>query len=655
MVLFSVFGTSAIPFATADYDESLASFVDPAKDPQYYVDRYNNEPSYQKWFDANYPEYNSIYHAVGLEEPTNDAESTLDFEISIDEDQHRLLGIIDGIQTYQNTKYGFIIDFPSSLLTATNYSPSQKHFMYDGLNVESVAEFSTYPPISRIGITYHQNHANTITSDDEYLEELKQRLIDFNNSMINSLDIAPIEEQFVLSQVTEIEGYKAYQVKYTSLTLFDTNDNLEANRMLFITDIVQGDDILSIIVSNTELLPEILSSELTLISVPLEHESIIKSVDSFRFTDDNPSVKYINSDVGLEMSLPDTWTIRDYSFLSTANEFLKDTGYEDTLHESYEHLISSVKIFPNNPNHLPSNDLLNVDIGKKLDMFVDQSSSDFLAAYQESFYDSIEEFGSFECNLLAPERNKINSMSSYKGMVNCKDLETEEISQFVSHLFLTEEHFVLLTYIDNVEEEKSEYQINRDSIIQSMQIKDIMNFIDYENSNDSANDQQSYDPEPMSVCGAGTVLSDGICVIADISEDTPTQNNEDAGIGGCLIATAAYGTELAPQIQFLREVRDNTVLSTASGTAFMTGFNTIYYSFAPTVADWERENPMFQEAVRAFITPMISTLSIMSLADGGSEAEVLGLGISVIALNLGIYIIAPTIVVFKIYRYIKSR
>ena len=161
------------------------------------------------------------------------------------------------------------------------------------------------------------------------------------------------------------------------------------------------------------------------------------------------------------------------------------------------------------------------------------------------------------------------------------------------------------------------------------------------------------EPEPVDkdpVCGTGTILKDGQCVV-----DTTKTTEKPGENGSCLIATAAYGTELAPQVQFLREVRDNTVLSTASGTAFMTGFNTIYYSFAPTVADWERENPMFQEAVRAFITPMISTLSIMSLADGGSETEVLGLGISVIALNLGMYIAAPAIVGFKVHKHIKSR
>jgi len=79
------------------------------------------------------------------------------------------------------------------------------------------------------------------------------------------------------------------------------------------------------------------------------------------------------------------------------------------------------------------------------------------------------------------------------------------------------------------------------------------------------------------------------------------------------------------------------------------------FQFSPTIADMERENPMFQEAVRAFITPMISSLSIMTLAEDGNDVDVLGLGISVIALNLGIYIAAPALVGFKIHRHFRSR
>jgi hypothetical protein len=96
-------------------------------------------------------------------------------------------------------------------------------------------------------------------------------------------------------------------------------------------------------------------------------------------------------------------------------------------------------------------------------------------------------------------------------------------------------------------------------------------------------------------------------------------------------------------------------MSTASGAAFMTGFNQLYYSFSPTIADLERENPVFQEAVRAFITPMISTLSIMTLAEDGNDSQVLGLGISVIALNLGMYIAAPAALGFTIHRKLQTK
>ena len=159
------------------------------------------------------------------------------------------------------------------------------------------------------------------------------------------------------------------------------------------------------------------------------------------------------------------------------------------------------------------------------------------------------------------------------------------------------------------------------------------------------------DIPPTITCGQGTQLVNGTCVlIPDEPVETPADERSS-----CLIATAAYGSELAPQVQFLREIRDNTVLNTSSGVAFMAGFNQLYYSFSPTIADMERESPLFKEAVRAFITPMISTLSIMTLADSNSELNVLGLGISVIMLNLGLYIVAPALVGFKAYGHFKSR
>ena len=129
------------------------------------------------------------------------------------------------------------------------------------------------------------------------------------------------------------------------------------------------------------------------------------------------------------------------------------------------------------------------------------------------------------------------------------------------------------------------------------------------------------------------------------------QESEEKG-GGCLIATAAYGSEMAPQIQLLREIRDTQLMNTESGSTFMTGFNQLYYTFSPTIADMERESPMFKEAVKLGLTPLLSSLTIMENAE--SESEVLGLGLSVIALNLGMYIGIPVFGILKLYQFKKN-
>jgi uncharacterized oligopeptide transporter (OPT) family protein len=82
----------------------------------------------------------------------------------------------------------------------------------------------------------------------------------------------------------------------------------------------------------------------------------------------------------------------------------------------------------------------------------------------------------------------------------------------------------------------------------------------------------------------------------------------------------------------------------------MSTFNDIYYSFSPVIADYERENPLFKEAVKLAITPMISSLSLMESAN--SESEVISLGLSVIMLNIGMYLGVPAVVVIGISKRI---
>ncbi|KAG2479239.1 MAG: hypothetical protein NPMRTH1_50013 [Nitrosopumilales archaeon] len=177
------------------------------------------------------------------------------------------------------------------------------------------------------------------------------------------------------------------------------------------------------------------------------------------------------------------------------------------------------------------------------------------------------------------------------------------------------------------------------------------------------------------ICGEGTIFQDGKCVLEeptlveepDIEGDdkqkleperetmTTEMQQKSSNGGGCLIATATFGSELAPQVQQLREIRDNFLLQTESGRTFMESFNQFYYSFSPSIADLERENPIFKEAVKLTITPLLSSLSLLNYVDMDSEIEVLGYGISLILLNVGMYFVAPAMIILAIYRKHKPR
>ena len=137
------------------------------------------------------------------------------------------------------------------------------------------------------------------------------------------------------------------------------------------------------------------------------------------------------------------------------------------------------------------------------------------------------------------------------------------------------------------------------------------------------------------------------------AKNIDTESPEAPNGGGCLIATAAFGSEMAPQVQLLREIRDNTVLQTESGALFMTSFNQFYYSFSPVIADYERENYTFKEAVKLALTPLLTSLTLLQYADIDSEAEMLGYGIGIIILNIGLYFVAPVVLIMKITKRVN--
>lgn len=97
-------------------------------------------------------------------------------------------------------------------------------------------------------------------------------------------------------------------------------------------------------------------------------------------------------------------------------------------------------------------------------------------------------------------------------------------------------------------------------------------------------------------------------IVQQGSNNATSQTPQQQQPSGCLIATAAFGSELTPQVQFLRNFRDHYILSTVSGSAFMNTFNSIYYSFSPQVADYERGQPWLQTTVKAGLYPLFGIL-----------------------------------------------
>ena len=140
----------------------------------------------------------------------------------------------------------------------------------------------------------------------------------------------------------------------------------------------------------------------------------------------------------------------------------------------------------------------------------------------------------------------------------------------------------------------------------------------------------------------------------NVGEDGSSYYENTSEGGGCLIATATFGSEMSPQVQQLRELRDNVVMQTTSGHAFMTGFNQVYYSFSPYVADFERENIVFKETVKVALTPMLTSFSILSHVPIDTEQEMLGYGIGVILLNIGMYFVAPAVLIAVLRKKLRK-
>jgi hypothetical protein len=96
---------------------------------------------------------------------------------------------------------------------------------------------------------------------------------------------------------------------------------------------------------------------------------------------------------------------------------------------------------------------------------------------------------------------------------------------------------------------------------------------------------------------------------------------EFGGAGGCFIATAAYGTPMAEEIQILREFRDEYLLPDPAGKALVD----FYYQVSPPVAEFISEHPTLKPVVRAWLSPAVAMSTIAVNATQVEKIAVIGL------------------------------
>jgi lysophospholipase L1-like esterase len=120
--------------------------------------------------------------------------------------------------------------------------------------------------------------------------------------------------------------------------------------------------------------------------------------------------------------------------------------------------------------------------------------------------------------------------------------------------------------------------------------------------------------------GLHTNAAGGERLAAGFSQAMPCSGGSGGGGGGgCFIATAAFGTELEPQVTLLKQFRDHYLLTNEAGQMFVQK----YYQYSPPIADYIAEHESLRLVVRIALYPLIGFSYLMMEANSSLSLRII--------------------------------
>jgi len=146
------------------------------------------------------------------------------------------------------------------------------------------------------------------------------------------------------------------------------------------------------------------------------------------------------------------------------------------------------------------------------------------------------------------------------------------------------------------------------------------------------------------------------------SQATTQSSTPAATSGRCIIATAAYGSEMAPEVVYMRHVRDGVIGSTPIGKILRDAFDAFYYSWSPPVAAVVAESSGLQAIFRILLIPISIAVRIADTtfhATGeGNTGSIVGFVLAAV-FTITTYIALPALVIeqasSRLLRFLGAR